>query len=525
MDKTLEQPKTGLGSTAETNRLLGGNYFDTNSGAQVKSYTPTAITSETLSSSSTPVVVPPVNTPTTADAVTGITQSYLDRGKLQKEEQAKALEAQTAQAQEKGKLEGLMEKYLGVQSSRVAEEEKAGIKGLTDTADEYRISLEESQRAQINEIKAVESQGLTDVQRGARVREINRKYAIEQADLQFATDIAERRLDRASRAIDRKIQMQLEPLQTQIEFTKFFYQENKELFTKAEDRAFQAKIKQLDQQYEEEKETRTSIANIQFEAAKNGIILPSNVVAELNRAKTSAEASAVLARNGISLAQNKNQIVGSETTGYYNVVTGPDGRVISTTPISGLGGGSGGGNTIEVPVTDENGNVVTDDNGNPVTEKVPAKKLTADQQKRVDSINSVSAQLKNYRNLVDQYTSGLGAQLTGTEAAELKTAKSALEFAIATAVGTGALQAADRAVVRDLLPDPTSISGSLGSAVRGGKAGNLKAIDQAQAIFDSARSSILVGSSVNISPNNSNSPLKPGDSGQTSSGLKFKITK
>ncbi len=132
------------------------------------------------------------------------------------------------------------------------------------------------------------------------------------------------------------------------------------------------------------------------------------------------------------------------------------------------------------------------------TKTVSIKDLTSPQQTRLDAINTVSSQLQNYRNLVDRYTGVTGAKLTGTKAAELRTAKSTLEFAIANAVGTGALQSADRAVVRDLLPDPTSVSGAIGGAIRGGKKGNLAAIDQAQSIFTSARNTILTGTQTAI---------------------------
>lgn len=118
------------------------------------------------------------------------------------------------------------------------------------------------------------------------------------------------------------------------------------------------------------------------------------------------------------------------------------------------------------------------------------QKFNAEQQKKFDSINTVSGQLKNYRDLIDQYTGFGGYQISGTQAAELRTAKSNLEFAIADAVGTGALQAADRAVVQDMIPDPTSLGGAAGSALRGGKQGNLAALDQAQKIFDAKRNTL-----------------------------------
>lgn len=127
-------------------------------------------------------------------------------------------------------------------------------------------------------------------------------------------------------------------------------------------------------------------------------------------------------------------------------------------------------------------------------------------RQRLDAVNNVESLLKNYRSLYDQYTGGTGVQLTGKEAAELRTAKSNLEFAIANAVGTGALQEADRAVVRDLLPDPTSFRGSLGIITRGGKEGTLSAIDQAISQFGAMKETMLSGISSPVGPQTAATP-------------------
>lgn len=120
--------------------------------------------------------------------------------------------------------------------------------------------------------------------------------------------------------------------------------------------------------------------------------------------------------------------------------------------------------------------------------------LTASQKTQRDQLENVMSQLDNYRSLVDQKVGFGGSKLLGKDAAQLRTAKSALEFAIASAVGTGALQAADRDVVRDLLPDPTSVRGAAGIAIRGGKGGALKSIDEARNIFKRAQSFVGSGS-------------------------------
>lgn len=131
--------------------------------------------------------------------------------------------------------------------------------------------------------------------------------------------------------------------------------------------------------------------------------------------------------------------------------------------------------------------------------------LTSAQKTKQDALENVISQLDSYRNLVDQNVGIGGSKLFGEKAAQLRTAKSALEFSIASAVGTGALQAADRQVVQDLLPDPTSIKGSAGILARGGKSGALKAIDTARNIFRNSQS--LVGSGTSTS----NTPTTPED--------------
>lgn len=192
-----------------------------------------------------------------------------------------------------------------------------------------------------------------------------------------------------------------------------------------------------------------------------------------------------LARQQAAMDSNKNKLAGLGA--IANVLN--SGKI---DPVS-----VGKDSTLIDPAT---GKVIYNNNTGEATTDKPnqtdtGEKFTAAQQKQFDDINTVSGQLKNYRDLVDRYTGMGGFQLTGKQASELRAAKSNLEFSIAAAVGTGALQAADRDVVRDMIPDPTSISGAIGGAFRGGKQGNLAAIDQAQKIFDARRNTLTSQSS------------------------------
>lgn len=110
--------------------------------------------------------------------------------------------------------------------------------------------------------------------------------------------------------------------------------------------------------------------------------------------------------------------------------------------------------------------------------------LTTAQKTKLDSAVQVVDQLKAYRDLYNQKVGGSGVNLTGADAAELRGASANLMFAVAQAVGTGALQAADRAVIERSIPDPTSLTSSAGTLLRGGKEGGLSALDNLISTFE-----------------------------------------
>lgn len=436
METAVKQPKSGLGSVEETNRLLGGEYFSS-TGAQVKPFE--AITSSSLESSPTlKVPTPPISN--VAGAIGGLTSAYKEQGvaqtALEQKTLADAEKARETATESKSGLMSTLSDYLGVVGSVAQEEEKAGLSEKAQRITQYTNQYEGLERAETNELRALDGRGLTDVQKAQNQREIQRRYAFEKADVALLQSAANRDYETASNIVNRKIELALEPLKLKLDFQKMFYEENQDLLNDKEKRAFDLAIKKSDNELKARETVEKYKADITLKALENGRSIPSSTQSKLRNAQTTDEVNQILAEDGISLAK--------------------------------AGTGVGG---VE---------------------------LSSPQKTRLDAINTVSAQLQNYRKLVDRYTSGRGSQLTGIEAAELRTAKSALEFAIASAVGTGALQAADREVVRDLLPDPTSIKGAIGGAIRGGKAGNLAAIDQAQKVFDSARGTITSGSPTEV---------------------------
>lgn len=134
---------------------------------------------------------------------------------------------------------------------------------------------------------------------------------------------------------------------------------------------------------------------------------------------------------------------------------------------------------------------------------------TGDLRKQYEALSMAKDEVSKYRSIIDKYTSdNAPVQLTGKEAAELRTAQSSLLFLIAQASGTGALQAPDREVVERIIPDPTSISGATGILTRGGKQGMLTSLDKAQDILNS-RLSLLSGGQSAATPSASNNVATP----------------
>jgi hypothetical protein len=87
-----------------------------------------------------------------------------------------------------------------------------------------------------------------------------------------------------------KIQLALEPLKTQLDFTKMFYEDNKADLTKEEEKAFGLKTKELERQYEQQKTLQETIGKLQISAASQGA--PASVVQAIGKAKNVGEASA-----------------------------------------------------------------------------------------------------------------------------------------------------------------------------------------------------------------------------------------
>jgi hypothetical protein len=263
--------------------------------------TPTStLSAENLAQNQSSVSIPAMPPATQAQGLTGevlsLNQSAIQQ-KLEEDRQKAELEANES----KKSLTDTMKSMIGLTEDRVQMEQEAGLADKQQRVANITSQIEARERARLNELRALESQPMSPEGKQQAASAIERKYAFELADLSLIQSAANRDYETAFNIIDRKIALKMEPLKMQLDFHKFFYEENRNILTKAEDRQFQNLIQLEEREYNEKLQVEKSIADITMMALQSGINIPQRVLSELNSARTPMEATQILARNGISL--------------------------------------------------------------------------------------------------------------------------------------------------------------------------------------------------------------------------------
>ena len=214
-------------------------------------------------------------------------------------------------------------------------EEAAGIGGKAQKVTDYTNQLEAEQLGLRRQVESIQKNGnITTGQAQVKINAIERESLSKQADLALLQNAANRDLSTSQGIIDRKIQLTLEPLKQKLEFNKFFYSENKESLTKAEDRQFQLIQNKDKVAFAFAESEQKSIHSAFTTASENGA--PESVLQSILRAKSSGEAMTAMGAYGQKkdlqfVSGTDNQVAGvfDKTTGKF-------------TP---TGGGMGGGKT------------------------------------------------------------------------------------------------------------------------------------------------------------------------------------
>ena len=304
--------KTGTGTAVNPQFMSAQGLAQAQSFANI----PTTITSDALSGNATPLKIstPPIST--IAEGITGASTALAETIKasdLQRATDAKEAKALQAKNESSNQLKSLMSQITDVQESRPTLEQNAGIDKKVESYNTALTNLEASQRAQQNELRALNTANMTTSGSQAAQSAINRKYAFEQADLSLILSVANRDYVSAQNMVDRKIELALEPLKTQLDFTKLFYEDNKADLTKAEERAFNLKIQENERAYDTAKEFEKRKGDIQMKLLEAGA--PTSAVLSTGRATNEDE---LLTAAGDWLAPKTSSIASAPTVKSIN---------------------------------------------------------------------------------------------------------------------------------------------------------------------------------------------------------------
>lgn len=241
----------------------------------------------------------------TAPAVLGEVESTYEGIKTKSQEIAEQqkLAASTEKDTKKKSIEDTFKELVGVKEKELEIRKELGIDDLVSAKDKFKEDYDRLDRAQQNEIRALEQQPGTMAQKAQRQADIERQYAFQKADIALELDIAERRVDRAENTLTNRMNLMLEPLKMQLEMDKFWYNELKTDFTKAEEREFDAILAQEEREIKKIEETENTRKSLLLSAMTQGA--PQSVINAIKNGKTVEEAIQAAGQYGADILERQ----------------------------------------------------------------------------------------------------------------------------------------------------------------------------------------------------------------------------
>jgi hypothetical protein len=274
----------GTYDTATRSALVPSNRVDT-SGS-------TVVSPESLQTP-TPIKVPPAPVSTATAGMQGALESAQTQTDTYLQDLTKATE--TAQI---GKNSAL-EQYLGTlmapgEVARTAEAyaQKGGVDDIQkelDVINNKILTEQNSLRRRINTLQRMGGGLASGAQ--SEIENLERESLSKQADLYVIQMGVQGRFDSAKAIADRAVSAQLEVQQQKQNVLGLIYQENKEMFTKAEQREFETKQADRERKIQEEADNKKSMYELAIQAQMDGA--PTSVVEQMLASKTKEEALAI----------------------------------------------------------------------------------------------------------------------------------------------------------------------------------------------------------------------------------------
>lgn len=238
-----------------------------------------------------PIALPPDTLSTTSTGFSGFMEQYLVGQQEQIKEQQKLAEtAQKDQSTQSDALKETMRTLVGLPAQQAQMEQKAGIDQKTELVTKYTNQLEAEQQGLVRQVERIRKndQGLFGGGMEQEINRVERESLTKQADLALLQSAANRDLSTAQGIIDRKIELMTEPLKLKLQFDQFFYNENKDQLTKAQDRQFQLMAQSDKTSLDFAQSNQKQIHDAFIMAAQNGA--PESVQKSILAASTSEEA-------------------------------------------------------------------------------------------------------------------------------------------------------------------------------------------------------------------------------------------
>lgn len=233
----------------------------------------------------------------------------------------------TGQQQSSGLLSKLAEQFnklAGRGATQTALEEQAGIPELNTQLTDAQNELQAIQlRARRQEEALLTEAGLTEGQRNARLRDVQRKNRMEEADQQIIVSAVSNQLTNAQSLINKKVELQFADEQARLDGLKFIYGENKEQLTDAQNKLWQSTLNREQRKFDLAKEQYKNLETIKTSliqtAASNKA--PNGILTAIQGAESIADAYRLAGSYGMSLDDKikalkyKDLLTASKTTG------------------------------------------------------------------------------------------------------------------------------------------------------------------------------------------------------------------
>ena len=209
----------------------------------------------------------------------------------------------------------------GLESTQYAQ--TGGVNDLTVKLNDINDQIRREQLSQRRAVEQVQKNvggGLVSGAQG-EINTINRDSLSKQADLSVIQMAAQGQYDSAKTIADRAVSAKLEDQQIKNEALKFNYQENKDLFTVAEQREFETLLGNRNRKLQEEADNKKSIYELGIQAVSDGA--PTSVVQSMMAAKTREEALSLGGRyiGALDRAAKQASINASNASAYNSTTS------------------------------------------------------------------------------------------------------------------------------------------------------------------------------------------------------------